>query len=147
MPRDNAETIVGLMLELSRAIKQRTSCCMRASGPLNMLQLHALGFIAERNGVVMKDLARYLRISSPSATVFAARLSRLKFIRRRADPRDRKRVRIFLTPAGKAIWEKGMADFRSVLTEIFARVPAGDQSELVRILSSLISTLKTGESE
>jgi DNA-binding MarR family transcriptional regulator len=108
--------------EISRIMRQQM---LRDLGDqkMNFQQIHALFIIDERNGMTMKEFASALHVTSPSATTFVDRLVRQGWVERKADPANRKLVRLSVSRSGKnylrTIHRKRntmMADFLSLLS-------------------------------
>lgn len=127
-----------LLMEMARVIRKKL--IFDSETKFNPLQFHALMVIKERDGITMKQFADALRVTSPSATSFADRLVKLKWIRRRQDPENRKLVRLEMTPAGNTMIASAMTHHATVMRDIFSRLSDKDQRELVRILHSLHSS-------
>ena len=107
-----------------------------AGGP-NLLHLHALLLISEREGMTMKELARALHVSSPSATSLCNRLVRTGWIARRHDDTNRKLVRLQLTEAGKKILREKQERRRSILRKIFSALTKSEQVALTHMHQKL----------
>src|SRR3989338_10377811 len=137
----SADKIVDLSFRLNRIMRQKLFA-MRHRSPLNMVQLHAIAWVSESREVTMKEFAKHLRISSPSASVFAARLVRLGLLRRQRDPADRKRVRLQASKKGIRICRAYHAKSHKALRGIFRRMPEKDRKILARILSDFVSGLE-----
>ena len=138
------ERIIDLTFRLSRIMRQR-SLSLKVGSGLNVMQLHMLAWIGERKGVTMKEIADHLKISSPSATVFIARLVRMGLLLRYTDPFNRKLVRLALSAKGIAICKKTMSHGNRTMKDIFSLLSAFDQKELSRILDNLVSKLEQAE--
>lgn len=128
-----------LLLEMARMLRKKL--IFDSEARFNPLQFHALMVIRERNGITMKEFADALHITSPSATSFADRLVKLKWVKRRQDPGNRKLVRLEMTTAGAAMISSAMAHHGTVMRNLFSKLPEKDQRELVRILQHLHSSL------
>jgi len=128
-----------LLLEMARMLRKKL--IFDSEARFNPLQFHALMVIRERDGITMKEFADALHITSPSATSFADRLVKLKWVKRRQDPGNRKLVRLEMTTAGAAMISSAMAHHGTVMRNLFSKLPEKDQRELVRILQHLHSSL------
>lgn len=127
-----------LLMEMARMMRKKL--IFDSETKFNPLQFHALMVIRERGGITMKEFADALHITSPSATSFADRLVKLKWVRRRQDASNRKLVRLELTPAGGSMIASAMTHHAAVMRDIFSRLSDKDQRELVRILQHLHSS-------
>jgi DNA-binding MarR family transcriptional regulator len=133
------EGIMQSTLVVSRTMRQRLC---HAPADANMLQMHALMFIREQKGMTMKEFAKCLKITSPSATSFVNRLVKLNWVERDADPANRKLVRLKVSSKGEALLRSEWKRRTDELQQILSLLSLGDQKELARILSFLASSLQ-----
>ncbi len=134
---DYAGQAISLMFGVSRIMRSK----MTAGGKdhMNWAQIHALCAIEARDGITMKELAQILMVTAPTATAFVERLVRAKFVARATDPRNRKLVRLRITPAGARIVKTSVKHKQEHMRKFIATLPANDQRALVRILEKLLS--------
>lgn len=142
---NSTDSIIDLSFRLTRIMRQRMFK-MRSRSPLNLMQLHTLGWIAESRGVTMKELAEHLRISSPSATVFVQRLVMMGLLQRFEDPKNRKLVRLKISRKGQALCREHMEKAQDAMRKIFGIISPSDQKELARILDGLVQELEQHDS-
>ena len=107
-----------------------------AGGP-NLLHLHSLVLISEREGITMKELAQALHISSPSATSLCNRLVRTGWVARRHDDTNRKLVRLKLTDTGTKILREKQERRRLILRKIFSALSRREQIALTKMHQKL----------
>ncbi|MDD5623222.1 MAG: MarR family transcriptional regulator [Candidatus Peribacteraceae bacterium] len=134
MEKDNVITeLIALIHDVGRSMRQgflrRKSTC-----GANILQWHALSLLVEHSGMTMKEFADAMFITPPSATTFADRLTKLRWTERRVDPKNRKLVHLFVTPAGRRIFERERAKMSTVVRQSLRHCPLADQRHLLRIL-------------
>ena len=110
-----------------------------ASGSLPMAQLETLRFIAEGTTPTMHAIAEYHRITAPSATTHVQELVRLRYVKRVHDPRDRRQVRLVLTPLGTRVYTKALAERKAVIEALFAHLSSSDLETFNRILDTIIA--------
>ena len=135
------DVIIDRAFRLNRFIRHRMHS-LKDSEQVNIMQLHVLAWIAEHEGVTMKELAEFLRISSPSATVFVQRLVKLGLVKRSSDRTNRRLVRLSITPKAARFWKKKMREGHKTVRNIFKLLPAADQRSLARILGRLTDSLE-----
>jgi DNA-binding MarR family transcriptional regulator len=85
----------------------------------------------------MRDVARHFRITPPAATLLIDGLVKEKFIARIVDAKDRRAVRVMLTPRGKAVIARGIMNRIKELKKIFAGLTAGERAQLIAILRKI----------
>jgi DNA-binding MarR family transcriptional regulator len=103
---------------------------------VTMYQLEALRLL-ERDGLRMRELARELDISEPAATALADRLVRGGFVERRAEPTDRRIVRLELSPMGLRLMSRWGAVRRQTMTAAFEVLSDRQLTALIDIMETL----------
>jgi DNA-binding MarR family transcriptional regulator len=141
MTQDLVDRIMGATLGISRTLRQKMACKGDEHG--NMLQIHALVHIREKEGMTMKEMADYLKITSPSATSFVNRLVKLGWVQRFTDAKNRKLVRLKVSPAGMRMLESKISERKAEMRKVLSLLPAQDQKDLARILSTLSTALES----
>jgi len=132
-----SDVILSHFSQLGRAIRARMSRIC----PLPFSQCELVGFVSEHDSPTMRDIARHFNITAPSATSLVEVLVREKMIVREQDARDRRTVRVRLTPAGKrtaALLSKRKA---KVLGGIIRKLEPHERHDLERILRHITSDL------
>ena len=71
-------------------------------------QIPVLGLLAYKDGLSQRDIAEHLRIKPPTVNVTVQRLEKAGFLFRKADEKDQRVSRIYLTEKGKQAKERGM---------------------------------------
>ena len=123
------DRLLALTMEVHRIMRSKLFHSMQGVG-VNILQLHGLLMVREHPGVTMKEIARHLAISSPSATVFVARLEEQGYLLRIRDRDNRKIVRVKLTAKGQAIAERASKEFLKAFGSLFALLSPSRQEEI-----------------
>lgn len=142
MQLDQADSIFTLTFDVAGMLRRRMQEQYHEQG-VNLHQLHGLLFIAEHEGMTMKELADILHISSPSTTSFVERLVRLGWVERRHDRANRKLVRLRLTKTGRTFLTAKIRERRKIFREIIRLLPPGDQRALAGILLRLSKALRS----
>ncbi|MFC7534671.1 MarR family winged helix-turn-helix transcriptional regulator [Actinoplanes sp. GCM10030250] len=109
---------------------------LAASPAIPPAQLRVLTIVAGSRHTNMSRLAEALDVVPSSASRLCDRLEATGLLRRVADPRDRREVRLLLTSASRRL----LADLRerrsAALGEVLERMPADAQQDLVRALQA-----------
>ncbi len=137
MRSDVTDELLQATFEIGRSLRKRMLSI--GSKDMHMGQLHALAFIQEKGDITMTQLAAMLQISSPSATSFIDRLVQLKFVERRQDQKNRKLVRLAITPSGKKILKTKMAEKKKMFEKLLSALSPTDQVALLAILRKMLS--------
>ena len=99
-------------------------------------QLRVLTIVAGNRHTNMSRLAETLGVVPSSASRLCDRLEATGLLRRVADPRDRREVRLLLTPASRRLLADLREQRRTALAEVLDRMPPEAQQELVRALQA-----------
>jgi DNA-binding MarR family transcriptional regulator len=139
-----AETVarlVGLRPVVLALMRESVPDELRAGmGPATGRQLQALARLPA-NGMTMRELAGFLRVSGAAASVLADRLVAQGLAQRLADPGDRRVVRLAPTPQGMAVAERYREAQRRAMAALLGRL-SDDQ---VAAWLDIMETLAAGE--
>jgi DNA-binding MarR family transcriptional regulator len=128
------EAILNLMRTsdfLERAFQQK----MRGWG-LTSTQYNVLRILrgARPEGLTCAAIGARMITAEPDITRLLARLKRLKLIRRRRDPRDRRVVWTQISDAGLNLLRSMDPAIRRIPVELLGHMKAADLSEMIRLL-------------
>lgn len=104
---------------------------------LTTSQLRLLFLVRQQPGATLTALATHLRVSPPTTTGVVDRLVRQGYLRRDADPADRRHVCHHLTPSGVAVLGELEREGRTLMDGILERLSDAELDELVRSLQLL----------
>lgn len=126
---------------LDIALRNVDQVFRRATNPLGLtvIEWYILRALYEKDGQHASELARAVGRAATSFTPNLDRLSEKKLIERRADPRDRRAVRIYLTPEG----EKMQSDVKKSAKEIDKRIGQNFSDEEFNNFLAVLSSLQT----
>jgi DNA-binding MarR family transcriptional regulator len=99
-------------------------------------QLRVLCIVADSTHMNMNRLAEALDVVPSSASRLCDRLEATGLLRRMADPRDRREVRLALTPTARRMLEDLRQRRRDALAEVLARMAPSARNDLVRALAA-----------
>ncbi|MEV4280983.1 MarR family winged helix-turn-helix transcriptional regulator [Actinoplanes xinjiangensis] len=99
-------------------------------------QLRVLTIVAGNRHTNMSRLAEALDVVPSSASRLCDRLEATGLLRRVADPRDRREVRLLLTSASRRLLSDLRERRQAALAEVLDRMPAGTQQDLLRALQA-----------
>ena len=99
-------------------------------------QLRVLTIVANNRHTNMSRLAEALDVVPSSASRLCDRLEATGLLRRAADPRDRREVRLTLTPAARRLLAALRERRRQALAEVLERMPPTARQELLRALQA-----------
>jgi len=107
------ETIPLAMRFIRADIRSRNSTTM------SVPQFRTLAFLDRNPGASLSDLAEHLGVTRATASANTERLVQRDFVHRCDDPKERRRVLLNLTEAGKLHLEECRAQTRSRISELF----------------------------
>jgi DNA-binding MarR family transcriptional regulator len=101
MTSEKTENLAELIVDTGRLIHRKTGSF--GVGNISMLRYKLLHYICEKEDPTMKDVAAFLGIAPPTATVIIRRLIAAGAIARRIREGDRRVIRVALTSTGRKI--------------------------------------------
>ncbi len=102
-------------------------------------QLRVLTIVAAAGQTNMSRLAGALAVVPSSASRLCDRLEATGLLRRVPDPKDRREVRVLLTPAARRMLDDLRERRRQSLERVLARMTPGGREDLVRALAAFDS--------
>ncbi len=138
MASTTPETLLGLMFEVGRVVRSAGQDSRTALIPLSCLE--TMKFIGESKDPSMQDIARYLRVTAPSATGLIESLAKKGYITRAGDARDRRKVRLAVSRKGKTLLAGALKDRTRAMRAILKVLTLGEQAAFAKILTKLTTT-------
>jgi len=132
-----SKRLTGLFFALKREIHDN----LKRSGaiePGTMPRLAVLGLVREKGEATMKDVAAFLSVAPPSATALVEGIAAAGFLTRRQDPKDRRSVKLRLTPKGERALATGMRKAEAVVARVFGRLDASEQDRFIDLLEKIL---------
>lgn len=136
--------MIELLPQLMRGVTRYESNAL-SRGAITLPQLWAMECLSRRDGCSMHELAAALHISRPAATWLVDRLVAHNLARRTHDRRDRRLVRVTITPKGRRTVRHIWTQKRRAIAHVFGRLSAQDRADYLRILTRVVETLGNGK--
>jgi MarR family transcriptional regulator, 2-MHQ and catechol-resistance regulon repressor len=133
---NNSSKLISLMFVIGRQMKEEMKENATKSG-YSWLHFETLRYINEEGKPLMRDVASNFSITPPAATLLVDGLVQNKMVRRIVDPKDRRAIRVALTPKGKKVLASGIKQRLKKIKEVFSVLDAKEHSELIRILEKI----------
>ncbi len=133
MPKDKTSELPFLVMNAGRMMMQRMHFAGGAAAP-SMLQFKIISFVLHRRRASMKEIAEFLGITPPSATVLIKRLVKSKELSRVTGTEDRRTVMVTATAAGKRKVAKTRREMAKRLGACLGCLTAQEKSDLANIL-------------
>ncbi|WP_127504335.1 MarR family winged helix-turn-helix transcriptional regulator [Actinoplanes solisilvae] len=108
-------------------------------------QLRVLAIIAENRHTNMNRLAEALEVVPSSASRLCDRLEATGLLRRVPDPRDRREVRLLLTPSAHRLLDQLRDRRREALGDVLDRMSPAERDQLVHSLQAFAQAAGGGD--
>jgi len=135
---ERAVRTYGEMLSLAEPVRFR----LWDSRGLTMTQLRLMFTLFQQDGIAVSTLAQRMAISPSAMTGIIDRLRKSKRIRRRADPRDRRVTRIYLTEEGRALWPQVDAAGHAYVSATVRRLGRDKVEAFIEALSEFLEAAR-----
>jgi DNA-binding MarR family transcriptional regulator len=123
-------TLGRLMREEFHKKAQKSSC--------SFLHMQTLRYVKEENRPFMRDVARYLLITPPAATLLIDGLVREGLLTRILDKNDRRAVRLEITKKGNLLFARAARDAKQTLASVFAPLDRKEKEQFTTMLEKVI---------
>ena len=137
MVENSTNQIVTALFNTFNLLKNRLSY-KSAFFQLPLAQMETLRLIAQNKRLLMKDVASYLAITPPSATVLIGHLAKSGFVKRHPDKKDRRIVHLTLTKKGLAVMNKGVKERCKNLKKMVGNLSRNEQFTLLNNLNKMV---------
>lgn len=141
--------LLAQLIELAPAVRRAFDVRLDAEQralwrSLTVHQLEALAAL-EGGPRTMRQLCEQLEISESAGTALVDRLTARGLVERRADPADRRIVRIVTSEPARAMVSQYRALKRTRIATLLADVPTDDLATLVRVYETVVRTDRGGQ--
>jgi len=135
------QPFIGLLIgACRRRIKQLVGMRARRFG-LSSQQFWVVMSISEEPGVSLGDLARARRMDDPTASRIVGALLERRLVKPTLNPKDRRRLKLKLTPAGTALARKLSPIAREIRRAEVRGFTRAEESELRRLLLKVMNNM------
>jgi DNA-binding MarR family transcriptional regulator len=104
-----------------------------------------LANLERRDGQTLAELSRRMLVTAGNLTGLVDRAARDGVVVRRADPRDRRLSRVYLTAKGRGLIRDLLPVHAAHVGELLGGLQGGERRELRRLLGKLRDSLSVGE--
>jgi DNA-binding MarR family transcriptional regulator len=105
---------------------------------LTSSQLEVLHCVGEKGNPTMKEIANSLHITPPSVTSIVESLCEKNFLKRETYKKDRRIVRIIITPKALKLFSSFKNKKLTILKNLFLKLNNKDKKELINIINIII---------
>lgn len=127
--------ITNLLFELGRVMRTRFE---KGRGP-SFLQLATLHFVIEQQKPSLREVAAYLKIKPPTASVLVEELVKGGLVTRAPDPDDARSVQLAVTRKGRALYRSQFRQRMLAMDTMLERLTPKELNHLSRMLNKILN--------
>ncbi|TDW89928.1 DNA-binding MarR family transcriptional regulator [Kribbella pratensis] len=127
----------------SKLLRAAADAAVQRHG-LRLGQDHLLAALWAEDGRTPGEIAAAVNVTTPAVTKLATRLAESGLLERRPDPRDNRLVRLWLTPAGRALQAPIEAERQRLEDRITATLTKTERAQLMKALAKINQVLVDG---
>ncbi|TCC40251.1 MarR family winged helix-turn-helix transcriptional regulator [Kribbella speibonae] len=127
----------------SKLLRAAADAAVQRHG-LRLGQDHLLAALWAEDGRTPGEIAAAVNVTTPAVTKLATRLGESGLLERRPDPRDNRLVRLWLTPAGRALQGPIEAERQQLEDRITATLTQTERTQLMKALAKINQVLVDG---
>lgn len=135
-----------LLAAASEAASARFHSHVRSRG-LRVPEWRVMACLIDWDGSMVTELARYAMIEQSRLTKIIIQMDARGLVKRKSDPKDGRRVRVFLTPKGRELATELVADAKAHELELLKSFQTGEGAEIKQTLRALIQHLESDQSD
>lgn len=132
-----SERLFLLLPELMRGLMSLHSDEL-THGEITLPQFILLNLIYKKGSLKMTEISLHLHSSLPAVSGLVDRLVSLKFLKRHYDKKDRRIIRIGLSPKGKKMVIRIQAQRIRLMSTVFSKLSMKDRNDYLRILTKVV---------
>ena len=102
-----------------------------------MLHFHTLRFVKMQGRPLMQEVAGYLCVTPPAATLLIEGLAKEGLVRRSFDRKDRRIVRLVLTKEGRSFLARGIRARMQQIAKLFSVLTDAERAAFVAMLTKI----------
>jgi DNA-binding MarR family transcriptional regulator len=133
-PLPDTKIILDSIRQIVRALRTASREQEQNRG-ISSAQLFVLEKLAQTSGISLNELAERTLTHQSSVSVVVSRLARKGFVSRRPSKKDRRRLEISLTPAGKKLLKNTPSSVQDALVKALQKLPKKRLAILAQSLS------------
>lgn len=131
------EELVSHMFIMGRLMRDRMHRKVR-NGQCTLLEFETIKYVKDTGQPHMRDVAKTFHVTPPAATLMIDTLVKEKLLSRVLDPKDRRSVRVAITPKGKQLLERGVANKIREMNKLFGVLTPAERTHFVAAIKKII---------
>lgn len=124
----------------SKLLRAAADAAVQRHG-LRLGQDHLLAALWAEDGRTPGEIAAAVNVTTPAVTKLATRMAESGWLERRPDPHDNRLVRLWLTPAGRALQKPIEAERQALEDRITATLTKTERAQLMKALTKIQDVL------
>ncbi|MDH4439662.1 MAG: MarR family transcriptional regulator [Rhizobium sp.] len=130
-------------ISVGRACQLMQQALTRALAPLDIKPPHLdiLVNLYRFEGISQQELARKLLVGRSNMSMLLPQMEKRGLLERRADQRDKRVLRLFLTPDGRSLSEKAMVIQTDLIEQMLSATPLEDCTRMAESMERLIQRM------
>ena len=109
---------------------------------LRVPEWRVLACLHDRDGEMITQLARFALVEQSRLTRIIIQMEERGLVLRQSDPKDGRRVRVFMTPQGRTLPQQQVTQAKAQEASLLARLSAEDAARLKPILHALLDAVE-----
>ena len=126
------------LLSVAQRRLQRFVAVRSGDSGVTAAQSGLLFVLGERDGILMSEAAARLDLNPPGISGLVDRMTAANLVKRRADPRDGRAWRLWLTSAGRV----ALVEIKTELAEINARLRDGFSEAEIDVVARWLTSIQ-----
>jgi len=142
MSTKSFEKLISQMFTMRRLFIDRLECSAVEKNQISVLHIEVLQLVADLPMLPMRHVAEHFCITPPSATSLVDGMVRDGLLKRAIDSRDRRVIRLVITPAGRRQLKQGQKAMEIRVRDFLSALSEPEVRKMTAIIEKLIATLK-----
>jgi DNA-binding MarR family transcriptional regulator len=108
------------------------------AGQCTLMEFETLKYVKDVGKPHMREVAKTFHVTPPAATLVIDGLVKAKLLARVLDPKDRRSVRVAITPKGKQLLDQGIARKVDEMKKTFGILTPTERTQFIAIIRKII---------
>jgi MarR family 2-MHQ and catechol resistance regulon transcriptional repressor len=142
MPHQIDDELVGKFFDVAKLMHQMTTISSTVC-QFSMREMMVLKLVKKNHSVTIQQIATYLKITMPTASVLLDKLEKNNFIQRVSNPDDKRSTLIILSPKADKFVNKLIKAKSKKMKLCLSYLSSADKQTMIQVLDRLILKLQT----
>lgn len=139
----------GSWIAVGRACQLMQQAMTRALAPLDLKPPHLdiLVNLYRFEGISQRELARKLLVGRSNMSMLLPQMERRGLVERRDDPQDKRALRLYLTPEGRALTSRAMAIQTDLIERLLSPTPLEECRQVASVMERMVAHMLAEEKQ